>query len=118
MTNDLNGFLRIVDFNRIPSFYWDHFVSYVSYKHNIVLCSSRMSIKKRDRQSHKRLCCSKWTIVCLTCRRVGSPACYYLLRTESLHASQLLYPFYIPFLKQSALGQSRLPGICLLHQGS
>ena len=48
-----------------------------------------------------------------------SSAYYYVVLTmESLHASQLLYPFYMSFLEQSALGQSRLPGTCLLHQDS
>ena len=51
--------------------------------------------------------------------QTASSAYYYVvLTTESLRASQLLYPFYIPFLRQSALGQSRLPGTLLLHQGS
>jgi hypothetical protein len=50
--------------------------------------------------------------------RESSAYYYVVLTTKSLHASQLLYPFYMSFLEQSALGQSRLPGTCLLHQDS
>ena|SRR5215213_8639029 len=50
--------------------------------------------------------------------RESSAYYYVVLKMESLHASQLLYPSYMSFLEQSALGQSRLPGTCLLHQDS
>jgi hypothetical protein len=50
--------------------------------------------------------------------RESSTYYYVVLTMESPHASQLLYPFYMSFLEQSALGQSRLPGTCLLHQDS
>lgn len=44
-----------------------------------------------------------------------SAYCGSVLATELLHAFQSLCPFYTPFLKQSALGQSRLQQTCLLH---
>ena len=50
--------------------------------------------------------------------RSASSPYYAALQTKFIHAYQSLCPFYIPFLKQSALGQSRLPRKLLLHQDS
>jgi len=88
-----------------------HIVQWISYKYVSILMSKGFNKGGNPFDS--------WHITFTDFTQITFSAYYgSVLATEPLHASQSLCPFGTPFLKQSALGQSRLQQTCLLHLNS